>query len=223
MQTHHLIARRTARYATLGPRAGTARELWIVCHGFGQLAERFLGQFADLDDGTRLIAAPEALSRFYFGATPDGRHAEAVGATWMTRVEREAEIADYVAYLDCLLETLQSAHWAGSGVLRVLGFSQGGATAVRWVSRSEVRVSHLMVWGSPLPPEIDPAALVVRLGGARLSLVAGQRDPVVPGSLLDEQAAAIVAAGGRCEVIRFEGGHGLDPVVLRQVSAAPVS
>ena len=45
--------------------------------------------------------APEALSRFYADVTP-GRHGptSTVGATWMTREDRENEIRDYVAYLD---------------------------------------------------------------------------------------------------------------------------
>ncbi|MFL5521990.1 MAG: hypothetical protein ACJ8B6_13695, partial [Gemmatimonadales bacterium] len=56
---HALIVPRTARYYTLGPTHGFPRELWFVCHGYGQLAGRFLRQFAPLDDGTRLIVAPE--------------------------------------------------------------------------------------------------------------------------------------------------------------------
>ncbi len=71
---HSLVVPRTARYYTLGPTHGFPRELWFVCHGYGQLAERFLRQFAPLDDGTRLIVAPEALSRFYLDPIPQRRN-----------------------------------------------------------------------------------------------------------------------------------------------------
>src|ERR671913_1620 len=94
---HALVVPRTARYYTLGPTHGFPRELWIVCHGYGQLASRFVSQFAALDDGTRLIVAPEALSRFYLDPIPKRRNEASprVGASWMTREDRESEIADY--------------------------------------------------------------------------------------------------------------------------------
>ena len=58
MTAHALVVPRTARYYTLGPTHGFPRELWFVCHGFGQLAGRFIRQFASLDDGT-IVAARE--------------------------------------------------------------------------------------------------------------------------------------------------------------------
>ena len=64
---HHLPVTRTARFYTLGPPSGAPKQLWIACHGYGQLAARFISHFAVIDDGSRVIAAPEALSRFYLG------------------------------------------------------------------------------------------------------------------------------------------------------------
>ena len=62
---HHITVERSARYVTLGPRDGTAREIWFALHGYGQLAGDFIRLFGALDDGTRAIVAPEALNRFY--------------------------------------------------------------------------------------------------------------------------------------------------------------
>src|SRR5688500_9204944 len=89
MEEHHITVRRTARYYTLGPVDGDVAEVWIVCHGFAQLAGRFMRHFTAIDDGTRLIVAPEALNRFYVEAVP-GVHGpdSKVGATWMTREDR---------------------------------------------------------------------------------------------------------------------------------------
>src|SRR3546814_5982443 len=97
---HSITVPRTARYYTMGEPQDQPRELWYVCHGYAQLGSRFIRRFAPLDDGTRLIVAPEALSRFYLEVK--GRtHAESpVGASWMTREDRLSEIDDYVAYLD---------------------------------------------------------------------------------------------------------------------------
>src|SRR5712691_10353388 len=99
---HSIEVRRTARYFTLGPTHGFPRELWIVCHGYGQLANRFLSHFSPLDDGTRLVVAPEGLSRFYVDPLSERRTQSVprIGASWMTKEARQSEIDDYIAYLD---------------------------------------------------------------------------------------------------------------------------
>src|SRR5207245_4750618 len=65
LQEHHLAVAKTARYYSLGEPGPATRQLWYVCHGYGQLAGRFLRHFEPLDDGSRVIIAPEGLSRFY--------------------------------------------------------------------------------------------------------------------------------------------------------------
>ena len=65
IREHHLRVERTARYATVGEPGESVRELWIACHGFGQLASRFLRPFESFAAEGRMVAAPEALNRFY--------------------------------------------------------------------------------------------------------------------------------------------------------------
>ncbi|MGH9418647.1 MAG: alpha/beta hydrolase, partial [Thermoanaerobaculia bacterium] len=79
-------------------------EVWIVCHGHGQLAARFLSRFVPIERSDRLFVAPEALSRYYLQPPRGGPHAPnaPIGATWMTSEDRDCEIADYVGYLDLL-------------------------------------------------------------------------------------------------------------------------
>src|SRR5207244_11621240 len=99
MEEHRVTVARSARYFTLG---GTEpREVWFACHGYGQLAARFLEKLRVLDDDGRCLVAPEGLSRFYLTESPTERR---VGATWMTREDRLAEIADYVRYLDAVYD-----------------------------------------------------------------------------------------------------------------------
>jgi hypothetical protein len=83
---HHLTVSRSARYVVLGEPAPEVRSLWVVLHGYGQLAARFARHCAPLGGAGRLVVVPEALSRFYVEAAAGGSHAQArVGATWMTR------------------------------------------------------------------------------------------------------------------------------------------
>src|SRR5438270_687393 len=68
MKENNLTVKRTARYFTLGDASGELEEVWIVCHGMGQLGAYFIKNFIPIDNGRRLIVAPEALSRFYLDA-----------------------------------------------------------------------------------------------------------------------------------------------------------
>lgn len=216
MQPHHIAVTRTARYFTLGPDGAPVRELWIVLHGYAQLASRFLRWFTPLDDGATVIAAPEALSRFYLETRLDGGHGPAIGATWLTREDRAAEIADILRYLDQLVSLLVEAHRPER--LVVLGFSQGSITAARWAGTTAVTADQLILWGSPLAADVALETLAARRAGRPVILVAGENDPHAPAGTLEEQAAALVRAGTPASAVRFVGGHTIDGATLRRVA-----
>ena len=91
MQEHRVATTRLARVQSLGDVAGAA-ELWIVLHGYGQLAADFLAPFKAIAGADRAVLAPEALNRFYKERDSSAGHAgRPVGATWMTREDRDAE------------------------------------------------------------------------------------------------------------------------------------
>jgi predicted esterase len=209
---HALVVPRTARYFTLGPTHGFPRELWFVCHGYAQLASRFLRQFAPIDDGTRLVVAPEGLSRFYLDPIPVRRREASprIGASWMTREDREAEIADYVAYLELLSAELRHPLSGAAPRIVVLGFSQGTATVSRWLAASDLRVNQLVLWGGAIPPELDLAAWSARLHGAAITLVAGDQDEFAAPSAVAAEAERLSTAGVAFTIQRYAGGHGID-------------
>jgi predicted esterase len=218
---HRIRVRRSARYYTLGPTHGFPRELWIVLHGYGQLAARFLAWFAPLDDGTRLVVAPEALSRFYLDPIAErrGQAAPRVGATWMTREDREHEIEDYVAYLEQLSTEIRR-HLAGAGPrIVVLGFSQGTATMCRWLAASELRADQVVLWAGGVPPELDVAEWSAELHGAALTLVAGEQDEMVPASAVVQEGERLSAAGVAFTLLRHPGGHRVDGDALLALAA----
>src|SRR5258705_4071718 len=76
MQEHHVSTPRSARYFTLGS-PDHAAEVWFVCHGYGQLASRFLERFRPIEAERRCIVAPEGLSRFYLTESPAERRGRA--------------------------------------------------------------------------------------------------------------------------------------------------
>ncbi len=206
---HHLVVPRTARYATLGAPGPAVREVWFVLHGFGQLSPYFIRHFGVLAGDTRLIVAPEALNRFYLERTSwRGAGTARVGATWMTREEREAEMADYVRYLDLLADRVFAETDRAAVTVTVLGFSQGVATGARWLCRGRVRADAFVMWAGPFPPELDGAA-VAPLRGMRLVRVLGVADEMAVAEHVAAEDARMAALGLEAPLVRFDGGHAL--------------
>ena len=218
MHEHRFRTSRSARYFTLGEAGPDSTDLWIACHGYGQLAREFLEGFEPISALHRVIAAPEALSRFYAGS-PDARQPGArVGASWMTREDRLAEIDDQVAYLDGVAAEL--AGRAPNGVrLRALGFSQGVSTLCRWIGLGRSRPVEVILWAGEIPVDLPDPLLNERLGSARVHLVSGTRDRLVPDAIVAHHEARLRAAGIVPIVHRFDGGHRLDRAVLQAIAA----
>ena len=221
MREHHLAVRRTARYFTLGHDTERPDELWIVCHGYGQLAARFLARFEPVANARRLIVAPEGLNRYYLDTRPVPHGPDAkVGATWMTREDRLSDISDYVAYLDTLLDAVREGLAAPPSRIVALGFSQGVATVARWLALGRSRVDEVILWAGTIPTDVHPADGARLFHGARLVLVLGTADPATPPLVVDAQRARLDEAGASCEIVRYDGGHEIDAATLRRLAAA---
>ncbi|MDH3223559.1 MAG: phospholipase [Gemmatimonadota bacterium] len=212
----HLEVTRTARFAQIGRIGADTRQIWVVCHGYRQLAARFIHRFQPLVGMGCVIVAPEALSRFYIEVAP-GRHgAEArIGASWMTRADRETEIRDYVRYLDRLAtKVLEKPRPDGVEVV-VLGFSQGGHTAVRWAALGNTPIDHLVIWGSYLPGDVS---LPSDRPSRSLTLVYGDEDPTRDASLERSQEERILASGRAVVRLSHPGGHRIHRETLMQIA-----
>jgi|SRR5436190_5702446 predicted esterase len=221
VREHRVETRRSARYYALGPEARSASELWFVIHGYGQLAAQFIRVFEAIDDGMRRIVAPEALNRFYLVAADSAPPADRpVGATWMTREDREHEIEDYIAYLDRVAsEELESVT---ARALRprviVLGFSQGTATVGRWIARGAIRPKHIVIWGGFLPPEIDLSSPGQPLRSSSLHVLIGDRDRFTSAARVVEEEQRLRSASVTYELIRYAGGHGISRTRLVELA-----
>jgi predicted esterase len=215
---HHLPVSRTARYFTIGEPHASLRELWFVCHGYGQLAGRFVRHFESIDAPHRMIVAPEALSRFYV-EVPGKTHADThVGASWMTREDRLSDIEDYVEYLDALHAHISASLEGASFSFTAFGFSQGVATVARWLERTSVRVDRALLWGGILPVDVDLAAARA-LRAARITVIAGTADEHATTELLALQHTRLAASGIAYELVSFNGSHRIDREVLGRLAA----
>ncbi len=222
----HIRVPRTARYRVLGD-PDAVGEVWFVLHGYGQLAEGFIRVFSELPGlaaDRRAVVAPEALSRFYVG-TEGGEHGpdSKVGATWMTRADREHEIRDYVEYLDRLAAAVLGSDGvdagtapidAGSRRVVVLGFSQGSATASRWVTYGRIRPAELVLWGGGLAADLDMGLAGEALrDDVLVRLVTGDGDAWAR-ERASGSAARLASVGIEAEAIEYAGGHVIPSATL---------
>jgi len=216
---HHLTVARTARYYTLGEPGPDVAELWVACHGYGQLAADFVGGLSAVASPARLIVAPEGLSRYYLDRAHGGSHAASrVGASWMTREDRAAEIADQVAYLDAIVEAVRARSGQASIPVTAFGFSQGAATIARWLVHSSVHPERIVFWGSPVPEDVLAADHGV-FRRATVYLVAGARDEFATPERMGQSAAALRVSGVAVVPMTFQGGHRLDDETLARVAS----
>lgn len=213
MREEHIAVPKSARYATLGTPGSGTTQLWVVCHGYGQLAPRFLRRFEVLDDGSRWIVAPEGLSRYY------ADHASGlVGASWMTKEDRLTDISDYVRYLNLLGDRLFGRIEREAVGLVGLGFSQGCHTITRWATLGDARLDRLILWGGSVPPDLDLEEHGDRLSAARLTIVVGHSDEYVTDAVIERERARLDEAGVAHSLVTYDGGHELDDAVLLELA-----
>lgn len=220
MEERHLTVPRTARYYIAGRADGDTRQVWFGCHGYGQLAASFLRSLAPLDDGRRYLVVPEGLSRFYLDGAGGRVQPARVGASWMTREQREHEIADYVRYLDLLYDEVFRTVERARVTVHVLGFSQGTATASRWLTGGRAAADRLILWGGPLPADLDVESARRVFARTELVLVHGARDEYLDAAAGAEEEARLRGLGIACRRIVFDGGHAIAAPTLRALAGA---
>ncbi len=206
LSEHHFSSKRSFRYFTHGDPA-KAHTLLYVLHGYGQLAQFFIGKFSKLDDGY-FIVAPEGMHRFYLKGS-SGR----VGASWMTSEDRESDINDNLNWLTELDNSLKRVKPGTRKI--ILGFSQGGATAARWYYANKIKADHLIIWASVFPPDL-PKELVIELCKKQSNIFAlGSGDEYYNSEQQEEIIQFYKSMG--FDTVHYEGNHTIDFETLVEI------
>ncbi|WP_375584747.1 alpha/beta hydrolase [Cyclobacterium xiamenense] len=194
------------------PISGKETSLWIVFHGYGQLANYFLRKFAPFTSEDRLIVAPEGLNRQYLNGF-SGR----VGANWMTKHERSTAIENTNIYLNALMSELL-ARLPHLQVVHSLGFSQGAATMSRWICQTDISLDKVIFWGGAPAYDLEPDLLREQLQNCRVLVARGEADPFLETEQFREAQARMLEAGiPDLRTFTYPGGHELEPALLKQL------
>jgi predicted esterase len=209
-----MVVSRHARIALVGD-AQHATGAWLILHGHGMLAQGILHWFRRAERPHRLLVAPEALSRFY----TEVNGSRTVGASWMTREDREQDLADVLNYLERAVDECIPAQLP----LEVHGFSQGVGVAARWVAHTARGIQRLVCWGGSFPEDVNGADLARVFLGRPVHLVIGESDAFVPVERIESDAGRLRHQGQPVAIHRFVGGHRIDDGILAALEADPES
>ncbi len=179
---------------------GSGAPLVVGFHGYGETAERHLGELERLPGAERwALCAVQGLHVFY---TRSGE----VVASWMTRYRRERAIADNLAWVAAAVERARRETAAGER-LAFAGFSQGVAMAYRAAADCLARgipCHALVALAGDVPPELGERDLAgfppVLIGRGSREEWYGERKLAADLELLGEKGIA-------ARVAAFEGGH----------------
>ncbi len=186
------------RYLVAAP-GGRSPEVAIVgFHGYGENAEMQMERLQSIvGSAHRLLISIQGLHRFYRGRSDE------VVASWMTSQNRELAIADNVAYVGKVIESVLAEHKVKPQLV-FAGFSQGVSMASRAAVTSTVLPVAVVAVGGDVPPEIQPE-IMERLSGAMLCR--GVSDPYYSIEKFRDDEARLISAGVNARVLEFDGGH----------------
>ena len=206
----HIQVNLSFPYYTLGNIDEKTNYIWMVFHGYGQLARYFIQKFEPLAQKGGYVIAPQGLSKFYLSGF-EGR----VGATWMTKENRYTEIANQRNFLDRIY---QEEVKFKSIPLGIIGFSQGVTTACRWIATTQLPIKRLILWAGEVPIESTAKDFEFLEDSCETYYVLGKKDFYLQNKeevhlALNKQLAVFPLV----QKVSFEGGHHIDSDTLLKI------
>lgn len=206
----YIKIQKTARVVVEGSDNPKLKCVWLISHGYGQLSTFFINKFNSLVNEENLLLLPEGLHRYYLNGF-SGK----IGASWMTKEDREKDIEDYCNYLDEVYKTYISP-LNSNVIVNALGFSQGGTTICRWAAHTQNKIDNIIVWGSVIPPDMNWESDVRKLRNLKWHYVAGDNDEFLSDKRRTEQLEVLEKNGIKPNSIHYHGKHDIleEPLLL---------
>lgn len=204
----------TAPWYLLGDLSPATTDIWLVFHGYGQLAESFIQKFGFLVSETTAIVAPQGPDRFYFD------HFRKVGASWTTRNQRETHLQNQQTYLDAMWSEVTAAI-SGEGVrIHSLAFSQGVSVQTRWLSSRKIGVEEMIFWAGGYPHDLEDGAWDYQSENTKVRCIVGESDEFLTPERMEEERTKILRYHPQAEFVMFEGKHEMPASVMREMLRA---
>lgn len=210
MQENHVATTIKAPYFTLNSLTEKTERVWVIFHGYGQLAQFFIKKFEELDSEKNFILAPQGLSKYYL----EGVYGR-VGASWMTKEDRLTEIENQYAYIDAVLEAIGDI--SGKQLI-YFGFSQGTATMGRYACYAKRAFAKMIIWAGTFPPDTAPESWEFLSGKEAFHYYTSREDIYFKDEMIEKQNEVLRTATGRQPVLHwYEGGHRVIPEIVAEI------
>jgi predicted esterase len=183
--------------------AAASRGILMGFHGYMEQAAIQMERLQGIPGSERwTLISVQGLHLFYRGRSED------VVASWMTRQDREAAIADNLEYIDAALDSVP--HGASTKIVYA-GFSQGVAMAFRGALRGRHGAAGVIGVGGDVPPQ-----LLKDLGAFPPVLLArGERDEWLTAEKFKKDVDELAARGTAVRALVFDGAHEWTDAVTR--------
>lgn len=212
MVEHHVDFSFSAPYYTLNELTSETTNLWIVCPGYGQLAKHFIRRF-DVFDSSHFVIALQGLSKFYLPG-----HTK-VGASWMTKEDRENEMGNQKNYFDAVIQQACQGQTIDHLSIHLMGFSQGVSMIARMAAYAKINFNQMVLWAGGFPPELSSEDFDFLSAEAKLSIVLGKEDEFfrLDKNFQSEIDKAEKALNRKADLVMFDGKHEVRREVLKRV------
>ena len=208
-ELHVVPALTHGRVLIRAARAAASRGVLVGFHGYMENAAIQMTRLETIPGAERwTLVAVQALNRFYRGRTQE------VVASWMTREDRDAAIADNLAYVGAALDLVPRDE-----ATRIVyaGFSQGVAMAFRAAVRGPAPAAGVIAVGGDVPPELLADSSTVF---PPVLLLRGALDEWYTEQKYDSDVAALRGRGTEVRAATYEGAHEWSESVAIQAAAA---
>ena len=205
MIKNYVEVKRTARYFQSKEMDNKVKHLLFVLHGYAQNGDVFLESFKKLENEEIIIVAPEGLSKFYwedFSSNPV--------SSWMTSLERDNEIKDTLNYLNEIVKVFADEGLNNNIQLHILGFSQGAATASRFVAQSLLTFKSLFLYAGSFAHDLDWELLRKNQCKLTCHLIYGTEDLLISKDKVKQAKLILEKENMSTRIFSFKGKHKID-------------
>lgn len=198
----------TNTYDTLNQLTEKTKNVWLVFHGIGYLSKFFIKYFDELDPTENYIIAPQAPSKYYLK-----NEYKYVGASWLTKENTPEEITNVLSYLDAVIRAEQIPKTCN---LIVFGFSQGVPIATRWLVKTNIKCSKLILYAGGIPNELTPPNFEFLIqNGTEVTTIVGTTDEYLTPERMEVESKKITSLfRDTAKQVIFEGGHEIKKEII---------
>jgi len=210
---HNISFEFSSSYITYNKLTDKTENIWIVFHGYGQLSKYFIRRFDVLEGDKNYIIAPQGLSKFY--VDEDFKN---VGASWLTKEDKESDLLNQQKYLIKLMDELKSKIDFSKIKINLFGFSQGVSAFTRLLINYNMKIDNIIIWAGWVPDEFFNINKNV-LKDTNLFFVVGNKDkyynnPIIKGYIEKFKKTL----NKEIDYFVFDGGHIVDRKVLKKIN-----